>query len=473
MKLRSVVVIGVGNALRGDDAAGLVVVGRLGELPDQITILSYEGEAVGLLDKWQGADAVVLIDSVHSGAPAGTVHRLDAGAVALPALLRRSSSHTIGIAETIELARTLGTLPAEVVVLGVEGEVFDAGAELSQAVAGAVDGLVEAVREEALRLAAGSESEPRVAIFGPDPLLSVTIEARGKGDDVHVHAGGQGVWVARMAGEMGAWPVLACFLGGETGTTLTTLLAALPGERRVVATAAANGSYVIDRRGGERRVLATSLRSPPQRHEVDDLVAATCAAALGSAVLVVCNPYPREGLPYEAYETIVADVRAAGVQVIVDLSSPHLDCILKYQPALVKLNDWELAEYVRGPVDGSRALLAARRLRDAGAQAVAVTREAEPILVLAGEDEPFEIVPPRFPRGFREGCGDAMTGAIAAGVARGLSLREALVLGAAAGSGNFLRHGLGTGKRATVQELAARVSTRPLGAGMAPPRTAA
>jgi 1-phosphofructokinase len=308
----------------------------------------------------------------------------------------------------------------------------------------------------------GPADRPRATVFGPDPLLSIAIEPRGQADDVHVHAAGQGVWVARMAAELGAWPVLCSLVGGETGTTLRSLLDLLPGERRLVATSSPNGSYVVDRRDSERRVLAASSRPAPRRHELDDLVAATCAAALGSAVLVVCNPYPPDDFPNEVYDTVVANVRAAGVPVIVDLSSPRLDHTLSYGPDLVKLNDWELAEYVRGPVDGPRALTAARRLLDAGACAVAVTRAGAPILVVPGDDEPFEIVPPSFPRGFREGCGDSMTGAVAAGLARGLSLHEALVLGAAAGSGNFLRHGLGTGKRSAVEELARRVSVREL-----------
>jgi 1-phosphofructokinase len=307
-----------------------------------------------------------------------------------------------------------------------------------------------------------SADRPRAAVFGPDPLLSIAIEARGQADEVHMHAAGQGVWVARMAAELGAWPVLCSLVGGETGTTLRSLLDFLPGERRLVATSSPNGCYVVDRRDGERRVLAASLRPAPQRHELDDLVAATCAAALGTAVLVVCNPYPPDDFPNEVYDTVVANVRAEGVPVIVDLSSPRLDHTLSYCPDLVKLNDWELAEYVRGPVDGPRALTGARRLLDAGARAVAVTRAEAPILVVSGDEEPFEIVPPSFPRGFREGCGDSMTGAVAAGMARGLSLREALVLGAAAGSGNFLRHGLGTGKRAAVEELARRVAVREL-----------
>ena len=301
-----------------------------------------------------------------------------------------------------------------------------------------------------------------MTVFGPDPLLSVTIEASGGIDQVHVHPAGQGVWVARMVAELGAWPILCGFLGGETGVALLPLLEALPGERCVVHTAGFSGSYVVDRRTGERRLVANGARPAPQRHEVDDLVSATCAAALASEVLVLCNPFPAEGLPNEIYETLAADVRAAGVTVIVDLSTPRLDRVLAHEPDLVKLNDWELAEYVRGPVDGRHALDGARRLLAAGARAVAVTRADAPILVLAGDDEAFEIVPPVLPRGFREGCGDAMMGAIAAGWARGLPLREALVLGAAAGSANFLRHGLGTGRRRLIEQLASRVAVRSL-----------
>src|SRR5581483_978244 len=195
---------------------------------------------------------------------------------------------------------------------------------------------------------------PRVTVFSPDPLLSVTIEARDSGDEVHVHPAGQGVWVARMAAELGAHPVLCCLLGGETGGILRAQLEGLPGEQRSVTMSGSSGSYVVDRRTGERRVVATTVRPAPQRHEVDDLVAATCAAALRSDVLVVCNPFPADGVPLEAYETLVADVKGADIPVIVDLSSPRLDHVLPYRPDFVKLNDWELAEYVRGPVDGVR-----------------------------------------------------------------------------------------------------------------------
>ncbi len=149
-----VVVIGMGNQLRGDDAAGLEAVRRLRErqLPASITLATHEGEAIELHELWDGADAVVLVDTVASGAAPGTVHRIDASDVALPAALRRSSSHAIGAAEAIELARVLGTLPGRVIVYGVEGARFEVGAALSEGVASALDELIAATLAEALAL---------------------------------------------------------------------------------------------------------------------------------------------------------------------------------------------------------------------------------------------------------------------------------------------------------------------------------
>ena len=314
---------------------------------------------------------------------------------------------------------------------------------------------------------------PRVAIFGPNPILTVTIEPRGQADDVHMHAGGQGVWVARMAAELGAHPVLCGFAGGETGRVLEPLLEQLPGERRLVPSAGGSGCYVMDRRPGERTLVAQAWSPAPSRHELDDLVSVTCAAALQADVLVVCNPLPGDALPLEVYGELVADVRANGTAVYVDLSSPRLDSALAGGPDLVKLNDWELAGFVYGPVSEPGELRAAvTRLRDSGARNVLVTRGGEPAFALLDGEE-YELRPPRFERGFREGCGDTMMGAIAAMRAAGRDWADAVVTGAAAGAANFLRHGLGTGARAVVEELVSQVELRPLkqlGNGPSPSR---
>ncbi len=306
-------------------------------------------------------------------------------------------------------------------------------------------------------------SAPRVALFAPHPLLTVTLEVEGaERQSIHFHAGGQGVWVAAMALCMGAEPVLCGFIGGESGELLRPLIAKAAGTgARLVHTSSASGCYVTDRRSGQRELLAIKLSDPPSRHELDELFSLTCAHALASGWLVVTNPLPAESLPLEVYTNLVADARAGGARTLVDLSSPRLEEALAAEPDLVKINEWELAEFVRGPVSTPELLLAsARRLRDAGARSVVVTRGELPALVLHGEDV-WRLSPPRFEHGFREGCGDAMMGALAGAWACGESFERALVLGAAAGAANFLRRGLGHASREVVEQLADSVRLEP------------
>ncbi len=307
-------------------------------------------------------------------------------------------------------------------------------------------------------------AKPRVAIFGPNPLLSITVESLSAngGDDIHVHAAGQGVWVARMAAELGADPVLCGFAGGETGGVIRGLLEQLPIEPRLVETAEPSGAYVHDRRSGERQPIAQSTAAPPSRHEIDDLFSLACATAIEADALVVCNPFPSEALPLEIYGSLVADVRANGTPALVDLSSPRLESALEGSPDLVKINDWELAAFVCGPVDTPERMRAAiDRLIERGAGAAIVTRAGEPALAVR-DGRAWELTPPRFERGSREGCGDSMMGALAAATATGREWEESLRIGAAAGAANFLRHGLGTGARAVIEELLPQVELREL-----------
>ena len=123
--------------MAGDDAAGLAVARRLrGTLPAGVELLEREGEPTALIDAWDGAARLWLVDAVVGRRP-GTVHRLDASEHELPAGLFRRSTHHVGVAEAIELARALGRLPAQTVVFGIEGGSFEIGDDLTPAVVGA------------------------------------------------------------------------------------------------------------------------------------------------------------------------------------------------------------------------------------------------------------------------------------------------------------------------------------------------
>jgi hydrogenase maturation protease len=147
-------VIGVGHRDRGDDAVGRIVADRLRHHgPAGVAIVDTDGEAGRLLDLFEGADRVVIIDAARSGAAPGTIQRLDAVGRALPPDFA-VSTHAMGLAESIELARTLGRLPPRCIVYAIEAASFALGAPLSPSVAAVVDKVVElAVSELAAEVA--------------------------------------------------------------------------------------------------------------------------------------------------------------------------------------------------------------------------------------------------------------------------------------------------------------------------------
>ena len=123
--------IGVGNPWRRDDGVGIWIARRLAglNLPG-VEVLERNGEGAELLEAWGGADRVYLFDALKAGGSPGTVRRIDAHRQSLPRDML-GSSHALGVAEAVELARTLGELPAQLLIFGVEGINFGMGEDLS------------------------------------------------------------------------------------------------------------------------------------------------------------------------------------------------------------------------------------------------------------------------------------------------------------------------------------------------------
>lgn len=132
-------VIGIGNADRGDDAAGLAAAERVrAAAPPGVTVAELTGEPLALIDAWAGAPAVFLIDAVRSGGEPGTIYRFDAADGPLDARFARRGTHALGVADVIELARALDCLPGVLIGYGIEGAAFATGSSMSPEVAGAV-----------------------------------------------------------------------------------------------------------------------------------------------------------------------------------------------------------------------------------------------------------------------------------------------------------------------------------------------
>jgi len=144
-------VIGCGNPDRGDDSAGIEVAKRLRQAGLAAEI--HTGDALGLLEKWSDGDDITLVDAVVTGARPGTLHVWECShsAFALPKAVRDAavSSHGFDLARAIELACTLGKLPARLRIFGIEGREFERGAAPSKEVSIAIDELVRRIQAEA------------------------------------------------------------------------------------------------------------------------------------------------------------------------------------------------------------------------------------------------------------------------------------------------------------------------------------
>ncbi|MFI5198494.1 MAG: hydrogenase maturation protease [Thermoanaerobaculia bacterium] len=142
----STIVVGLGNAWRGDDAAGLLVLERLRPLlSGSVRTVAHEGDGLSLLDLWTPEDDVILIDAVLASGRGGPVLH-DACARPLPPDVQPLSGHALSAAGAIELARVIGWLPRRLIVVGVPAHSFGTGDPLSAETNDAIEEALETVR---------------------------------------------------------------------------------------------------------------------------------------------------------------------------------------------------------------------------------------------------------------------------------------------------------------------------------------
>lgn len=141
-----VVVVGVGNPLRGDDGIGPAVVEALrGRVPDDTVLAVSDGEPARLLDLWRDADTVIIVEALCSrpGRP-GELRTLTPAEAAGHARAT-ASTHSLGLGECLALAETLDRMPPRLVVHAVEAADLGLGEHLSDAVRSALPELTERV----------------------------------------------------------------------------------------------------------------------------------------------------------------------------------------------------------------------------------------------------------------------------------------------------------------------------------------
>ena len=306
-------------------------------------------------------------------------------------------------------------------------------------------------------------TQSRVCVFSPAPLLTVTIESLQSGNArIHIHAGGQGFWVARLVVRLEAEAILCAALGRELGVVIRTLAEQEGVAVHAVAIAGDNAAYVHDRRSGVRDVVATAAQPALDRHELDELYTLTVGDAIECGVCVLAGSPATDVVPVDVYRRLASDLRENGVAVLADLHGEQLAASLAGGLALLKVSHEELMrDGLARSGERDDVVDAIDRLREAGTRNVVVSRAEQPGLAWM-DGTLYEIEAPRMEVIDHRGAGDSMTAALAVALARNLAGPDALRLAAAAGSLNVTRHGLGTGDRKTIEQLSANVVVRPL-----------
>lgn len=150
MGTAATLIFGVGNPQRGDDAVGPMVIDSLRERldpeKDRVEMRVLSGDLVDLGLSWHSDQDVVIVDAMVGGGSPGTIAEFD-GLDGVPLGQGTVSSHTIGIAEAVELARLLNRLPRSLTIISVEGLTFQHFDPPSTAVAASIPLVVDRLVE--------------------------------------------------------------------------------------------------------------------------------------------------------------------------------------------------------------------------------------------------------------------------------------------------------------------------------------
>lgn len=120
VRLKRILVAGVGNVLRGDDGFGPAVTELLGHLPEGADVVETGTGGIALLQElMMGCDGLVLIDAVDRGAAPGTLFVLE------PTVSPGEHVPDVHLANpdrVLSMAKTMGYLPDRVRIIGCQPE---------------------------------------------------------------------------------------------------------------------------------------------------------------------------------------------------------------------------------------------------------------------------------------------------------------------------------------------------------------
>jgi hydrogenase maturation protease len=118
-------VLGLGNVLMGDDGLGPVAVRAFEAeyvVPPDIHVIDLGTPGLDLLPWLADVDRVILVDTVRSDHPPGTIRLYDKADILRHAPTARVGPHDPGVKEALHALEFAGRAPREVALIGVVPE---------------------------------------------------------------------------------------------------------------------------------------------------------------------------------------------------------------------------------------------------------------------------------------------------------------------------------------------------------------
>lgn len=299
-----------------------------------------------------------------------------------------------------------------------------------------------------------------IATVTLNPALDKTVFVEGLqvGDTnrvrkVELDAGGKGINASRMLAVLGEETIALGFVGGRAGRFITSDLAEEGIPTDFIQTRVETRTNVaIEDLNGNPPTTLNEKGGPILPEELEQLKEKIKYWAGKSRIMIFAGSIP-QGIDTGIYRDLIAMAQKEGAQAILDADGEPLILGIESHPVMIKPNRAEAERICGKKLTATEDVAEAAKNRVQQGVEIVVVSMGKHGAVAATKDEVWHAVPPSVETISTIGSGDSMVAGIAAAIARGETLAQALALGSAAGAATAMSSGVEMGKRADIDRL--------------------
>lgn len=255
-------------------------------------------------------------------------------------------------------------------------------------------------------------------------------------------AGGKGINVSAVLGNLGQKTVALGFIAGFTGRAIAEMTKNMGVEADFIEVEGLSRINVKLKSGMETEINA---RGPEISPEAQALLMDKLSGLIAGDYLVLAGSIP-SSMPKDIYEKILGAVSGKKINAVVDASGDLLKRVLPYKPFLIKPNTQELGELYGVEIESKEeALRYAKRLQEEGARNVIVSMGADGAVMVTEEGDEYLLEAPSGKVINTVGSGDSLVAGFIHGYENSKNYLTAFKTGVAAGSASAFSEGLASG----------------------------